>query len=46
MTKKNKDTDLELEISPKKLLDFIEILDPKRNIQDLAASAAEIIALS
>ena len=26
MTKKNKDTDLELEISPKKLLDFIEIL--------------------
>ena len=46
MTKKNKDTDLKLEISQKKLLDFIETLDPKRNIQDLAASAAEIIALS
>ena len=46
MTKKNKDTDLKLEISQKKLQDFIEILDPKRNIQDLAASAAEIIALS
>ena len=46
MTKKNKDTDFELEISQKKLLDFIETLDPKRNIQDLAASAAEIIALS
>ena len=46
MTKKNKDTDFELEISQKKPLDFIETLDPKRNIQDLAASAAEIIALS
>jgi len=44
MAKKNKDNDLELEISQKKLQELIETLDPKRNIQDLAASAAEIIA--
>ena len=44
MSNKNKDKDSELEISPKELQEFIETLDPKRNIQDLAASAAEIIA--
>jgi len=44
MVNKNKDKDLELEISQKELQEFIEILDPNRNIQDLAASAAEIIA--
>ena len=44
MTNKNKDKDSELEISQKELQEFIETLDPKRNIQDLAASAAEIIA--
>ena len=44
MSNKNKDKDSELEISQKELQEFIETLDPKRNIQDLAASAAEIIA--
>tara|TARA_B100001123_G_scaffold21794_1_gene23890 strand:- start:246 stop:827 length:582 start_codon:yes stop_codon:yes gene_type:complete len=44
MTNKNKDKDPELEISQKELQELIETLDPKRNIQDLAASAAEIIA--
>ena len=44
MANKNKDKDSELEISQKELQEFIETLDPKRNIQDLAASAAEIIA--
>ena len=44
MPNKNKDKDSELEISQKELQEFIETLDPKRNIQDLAASAAEIIA--
>ena len=44
MPNKNKDKDTELEISQKELQEFIETLDPKRNIQDLAASAAEIIA--
>ena len=44
MSNKNKDKDAELEISQKELQEFIETLDPKRNIQDLAASAAEIIA--
>jgi len=44
MSNKNKDKDTELEISQKELQEFIETLDPKRNIQDLAASAAEIIA--
>ena len=44
MANKNKDKDSELEISQKELQDLIETLDPKRNIQDLAASAAEIIA--
>ena len=44
MSNKNKDKDFELEISQKELQEFIETLDPKRNIQDLAASAAEIIA--
>jgi len=44
MVNKNKDKDPELEISQKELQDLIETLDPKRNIQDLAASAAEIIA--
>ncbi len=44
MAKNNKDTNFELEISQKELQEFIENLDPKRNIQDLAASAAEIIA--
>ncbi len=44
MTNKNKDKDSELEISQKELQELIETLDPKRNIQDLAASAAEIIA--
>ena len=46
MTNKNKDKDPELEISQKELQELIETLDPKRNIQDLAASAAEIIASS
>ena len=46
MAKNNKDTNFELEISQKELQEFIENLDPKRNIQDLAASAAEIIASS
>ena len=44
MANKNKDKDSELEISQKELQELIETLDPKRNIQDLAASAAEIIA--
>ena len=44
MAKNNKDTNFELEISQKELQELIENLDPKRNIQDLAASAAEIIA--
>ena len=44
MSNKNKHKDSELEISQKELQEFIETLDPKRNIQDLAASAAEIIA--
>ena len=44
MSNKNKDKDSELEISQKELQEFIETLDPKRNFQDLAASAAEIIA--
>ena len=44
MANKNKDKDSELEISQKELQDLIETLDPKRNIQDLAASAAEVIA--
>ena len=46
MTNKNKDKDKdsELEISQKELQELIETLDPKRNIQDLAASSAEIIA--
>jgi len=44
MAKNNKDTNFKLEISQKELQEFIETLDPKRNIQDLAASAAEIIA--
>ena len=44
MSNKNKDKDSELEISQKELQELIETLDPKRNIQDLAASAAEIIA--
>ena len=44
MVTKNKDKDPELEISQKELQELIETLDPKRNIQDLAASAAEIIA--
>ena len=44
MSNKNKDKDSELEISQKELQEFIETLDPKRNIQDLAATAAEIIA--
>ena len=44
MSNKNKDKDSKLEISQKELQEFIETLDPKRNIQDLAASAAEIIA--
>ena len=44
MAKNNKDTTFKLEISQKELQEFIETLDPKRNIQDLAASAAEIIA--
>ena len=44
MVNKNKDKNPELEISQKELQELIETLDPKRNIQDLAASAAEIIA--
>ena len=44
MVNKNKDKDPELEISQKELQELIETLDPKRNIQDLAASSAEIIA--
>ena len=44
MAKNNKDTTFKLKISQKELQEFIETLDPKRNIQDLAASAAEIIA--
>ena len=44
MANKNKDKDSELEISQKELQEFIETLDPKRNIQDLAASSAETIA--
>ena len=44
MVNKNKDKDPELEVSQKELQELIETLDPKRNIQDLAASAAEIIA--
>ncbi|GIS75393.1 MAG: hypothetical protein CM1200mP12_11120 [Gammaproteobacteria bacterium] len=45
MANKNKDKDSELEISQKELQDLIEKpFDPKRNIQDLAASAAEVIA--
>ena len=44
MANKNKDKNSELEISQKELQELIETLDPKRNIQDLAASAAEIIA--
>ena len=44
MSNKNKDKDSEVEISQKELQEFIETLDPKRNIQDLAATAAEIIA--
>ena len=44
MTNKNKDKDSELEISQKELQELIETLDPKRKIQDLAASSAEIIA--
>ena len=46
MVNKNKDKDPELEISQKELQELIETLDPKRHIQDLAASAAEIIASS
>ena len=42
--KKNKDVKPSLEISQKELQEFMETLDPKRNIQDLAATAAEIIA--
>ena len=44
MANKNKDKNSELEISQQELQELIEPLDPKRNIQDLAASAAEIIA--
>ena len=44
MAKNNKDTNFKLEISQQELQEFIETLDPKGNIQDLAASAAEIIA--
>jgi len=44
MANKNKDKNSELEISQQELQELIETLDPKRNIQDLAASAAEIIA--
>ena len=42
--KKNKDVKPSLEISQKELKEFMETLDPKRNIEDLAASAAEVIA--
>ena len=42
--KKNKDVKPSLEISQKELQEFMETLDPKRNIEDLAASAAEVIA--
>ena len=44
MAKNNKDTTFKLEISQKELQEFIETLDPKRSIQDIAASAAEIIS--
>ena len=42
--KKNKDVKPSLEIPQKELQEFMETLDPKRNIEDLAASAAEVIA--
>ena len=42
--KKNKDVKPSLKISQKELQEFMETLDPKRNIEDLAASAAEVIA--
>ena len=42
--KKNKDVKPSLEISQMELPEFMETLDPKRNIEDLAASAAEVIA--
>ena len=42
--KKNKDVKPSLKISQKELKEFMETLDPKRNIEDLAASAAEVIA--
>ena len=42
--KKNKDVKPSLEIPQKDLQEFMETLDPKRNIEDLAASAAEVIA--
>ena len=35
--KKNKDVKPSLEISQKELQEFMETLDPKRNIEDLAA---------
>ena len=44
MNKKNKNKKFTSEISQKELQDFIETLDPKRSIQELAASAAEVIA--
>ena len=44
MVNKNKDKDSEPEVSHTELQEITETLDPKRNIQDLAASAAEIIA--
>ena len=44
MNKKNENKKFTSEISQKELQDFIETLDPKRSIQELAASAAEVIA--
>lgn len=44
LKKKNKDIKSNLKISKKELQEYLETLDPRRNIQDLAASAAELIA--
>ncbi len=44
MINKKKDKNKNLEESRKELQEYLETLDPKRNIQDIAASAAEILA--
>tara|TARA_Y100000590_G_scaffold92544_2_gene104668 strand:+ start:17934 stop:18512 length:579 start_codon:yes stop_codon:yes gene_type:complete len=44
MINKKEDKNKNIEISHRELQEYLETLDPKRNIQDIAASAAEILA--